>query len=123
MLLTGTCQHFTILHRAAGCLPDMKVSGFLSLRAMACGLPVVVSDAGSLPEVVMDAGLIVDCASAKPLSQALTKLLKDKELQNQLTARGLERVKLFSWTNCAIASLEVYKRVLKSSDYDAETES
>lgn len=118
VILTGhvSDRNLSVLYHSALCLVlPSKYEGFglPVIEAMACGLPVLVSNTGSLPEVVMDAGLIVNCASAKPVSQALTKLLKDKELRIHLAAKGLERAKLFSWNNCALATLEVYKRALR----------
>ena len=116
VLLTGhiTDMDLSVLYHSASCLvlPSIYEGfGLPALEAMACGLPVVVSNAGSLPEIVMDAGLVVDCSSAKSLSQALREVMTNMSLCEQLKAKGLQRAALFSWTDCANATLEVYKKV------------
>ena len=71
--------------------------GLPPLEGMACGVPVVVSDSTSLPEVVGDAGLLVDPRSAESIADGLTRALSDTALRQQMRERGLERAKLFNW--------------------------
>jgi glycosyltransferase involved in cell wall biosynthesis len=85
--------------------------GLPPLEAMACGTPVVCSSAGSLPEVVGDAALLVPPTDAEALAAAVRQVLTDPDLQNALRQRGVERSRLFSWERTAWATLAVYQRV------------
>lgn len=81
----------------AFCLPSfMEGFGLTSLEAMACGTPVVVSNRGSLPEVVGDAGVVTE-PDAESLEAALYSLLTDPERMAQLSHAGLARSLRFSW--------------------------
>ncbi len=89
------------------CLPSLYEGfGITVLEAMACGVPVVVSDRGSLPEVVGDAGVIVEPAPG-PLAAALEALLRDPERRSRLGAAAARRAAGFSWARCAEGWLEV----------------
>jgi glycosyltransferase involved in cell wall biosynthesis len=81
------------------------------LEALACGTPVVVSDVGSLPEVVGDAALIVDPNDTEALTVALWRLLTDPDLRATLRAKGLARAANFSWRRAAEETMAVYRRV------------
>lgn len=86
--------------------------GIMILEAMAAGAPVVTSNVSSLPEVVGDAGLLVDPHSAFDLTAAITKILTDPKLAERLRANGYERVKNYSWAKMAEQTLEIYNDVL-----------
>ncbi|MBX5491097.1 MAG: glycosyltransferase family 4 protein [Chloroflexi bacterium] len=86
--------------------------GLPPLEAMACGTPVVVSDAASLPEVVGDAGLTVPAEDTDALAAALARLLLDDALRAQLAAAGRARAAQFTWGAAAVRQLEVYRHVL-----------
>ncbi|HEX9027854.1 MAG TPA: glycosyltransferase family 1 protein [Anaerolineales bacterium] len=85
--------------------------GLPPLEAMACGTPVISSNASSLPEVVGEAGLLVPPDQPEALAQALAGLLEDPELQVKLRARGLERASQFTWEATARGVLAVYRSV------------
>jgi glycosyltransferase involved in cell wall biosynthesis len=87
--------------------------GLPALEAMACGTPVVCSRAASLPEVAGDAAEYFEPTSAADLAATLERVLGSRELQETLRRKGLERVKLFSWDECARQTLEVYRNVLQ----------
>jgi glycosyltransferase involved in cell wall biosynthesis len=86
--------------------------GLPPLEAMACGTPVVVSDAASLPEVVGDAGLTVPAEDTDSLAEALARVLLDDALHAQLAAAGRARAAQFTWERAAARQLEVYRHVL-----------
>jgi len=75
--------------------------GLPVLEAMACGCPVAASCAGSLPEVVGEAGLLFDPAVREDIERRLAALLADAGLRQELRQRGLERAGLFSWERSA----------------------
>ena len=105
----------TLLYRLADCFvfPSLYEGfGFPPLEAMACGLPVVASDRGSLPEILGDAALLVDPENPLAIAKAAQRVLEDPALRERLRARGLERSKPFSWERCAEETLEVYRQVL-----------
>lgn len=85
--------------------------GLPVLEAMASGVPVIASSSGSLPEVVGNAGLLVNPLQTEEIAQAMHRLLSDSQLREQLIQLGLERVKHFSWTSTALKTLNVYKSV------------
>ena len=71
--------------------------GLPPLEAMACGCPVITSNSSSLPEVVGDAGIMIDWDSDEQHIQAYEKYYFDKKLRAKMSKKGLERSKLFSW--------------------------
>ena len=71
--------------------------GIPILEAMACGTPVVASNASSLPEVVGDAGLLVTPEDTEALAEALERALEDSALRATLIARGQEQARRFTW--------------------------
>lgn len=88
--------------------------GLPVLEAMACGCPVISSNTSSLPEVVGDAGIMIDPYNVQQLADAIQKVLEDKVLAQDMRQRGLERAILFSWQRCAQETLDVYSQVLGS---------
>ncbi len=83
--------------------------GLTVVEAMACGTPVVCSRAGSLPEVVGDAAICVETDSLQDLTEALIRVLSDKDLAARLRSAGLARARAFSWPSAARATLDVYR--------------
>jgi len=86
--------------------------GLPPLEAMACGIPVITSNISSLPEVIGDAGIMVDPTDVTSLCENMYNLLKDRELWYHMSNRGLERSKLFSWDNTAKKILDIYDEAL-----------
>jgi glycosyltransferase involved in cell wall biosynthesis len=86
--------------------------GLPLLEAMACGAPVLSSDATSLPEVAGDAALLLDPLDVGAWSAALERLLADPALAADLRARGLERAARFNWGATAEATLAAYRELL-----------
>ena len=88
--------------------------GLPLLEAMACGAPVVSSNASSLPEVVGDAGLMVDPSDVEGLCSALRQILEDEPLRQALSVTGRARARTFSWRRVAAETVQVYREVLGS---------
>ncbi|OCB21448.1 glycosyl transferase family 1 [Mycobacterium malmoense] len=82
--------------------------GLPPLEAMSHGCPVVCSNAGSIPEVVGDAGVYFDPNDAEELRAALERVATSEELQADLRARGYARIDAFSWDRCAAATAQIY---------------
>ncbi|MBN1137171.1 MAG: glycosyltransferase family 4 protein [Anaerolineae bacterium] len=85
--------------------------GLPPLEAMACGTPVVCSNAASLPEVVGDAALLVDPRDVEGLTQAMLRVLTDAGLRQALRESGLRRAGQFSWERTARETVDVYQEV------------
>ena len=85
--------------------------GLPPAEAMACGCPVVTSNISSLPEVVGDAGLLVDPYSTQSLAQAMRRVLTEDKLRDEMIVKGLEQAKKFSWEKTIEQTLEVYDKV------------
>jgi glycosyltransferase involved in cell wall biosynthesis len=82
--------------------------GLPPLEAMQCGVPVVTSNTSSLPEVVGDAGLMVDPEDVDALAEALAAVLHDPALRATMRARSLARAALFSWDRCVRLTVAAY---------------
>ena len=76
---------------------------------MACGTPVIGSNAASIPEVMGDAGLLFDPLSDADLTRAIRSVLCDQALRDLLRGKGLQRAKLFTWNRCAGKTMNVYR--------------
>ncbi|MCE5239127.1 glycosyltransferase family 4 protein [bacterium] len=86
--------------------------GLPVLEAMACGTPVVTSSTTSLPEVAGEAAVLVEPTDGAALAAALTAVLHDSALPEDLRARGLRRAAEFSWERTARQTFEVYRDAL-----------
>ncbi len=86
--------------------------GMPPLEAMACGLPVVASDRGALPEVVGEAGLLVDPTAADQWAEALVQVWQDADLRASLRERGLLRARGASWRRTAQETIQAYDKAL-----------
>jgi glycosyltransferase involved in cell wall biosynthesis len=87
--------------------------GLPPLEAMACGVPVVVSSASSLPEVVGGAGFVLDPDDTRHVAGALLALYNQPELAESMRERGLEQARQFSWARTARETLDVYRQTVK----------
>ena len=89
--------------------------GLPPLEAMACGCPVIVSNNSSLPEVVGDAGIMIDYDSDKQHIEAYERYYFNEEYRKEMAQKGLERSKLFSWDKCVNEMLRVMKNNLDTN--------
>jgi glycosyltransferase involved in cell wall biosynthesis len=87
--------------------------GLPVLEAMACGAPVITSNVSSLPEVTGDAAILVDPFSVEEISHAMERVLRDEGLRNEMSQKGLERSKKFSWDKVAKETMAVYEKVIR----------
>ena len=85
--------------------------GLPPLEAMACGCPVVTSNTSSLPEVVGEAGIMVNPYDTRSLVQAMRQVLTDSELRDNMVRKGLEQSKKFSWEKTVELTLRVHNKV------------
>jgi glycosyltransferase involved in cell wall biosynthesis len=91
-------------------LPSLEEGfGIPALEAMTIGLPVVASNRGALPEVVEDAGILIDPEDVRALAAAIERLLSDDCLRRSLSAKGVERAQRFSWDSSADALYGAYR--------------
>jgi alpha-1,3-rhamnosyl/mannosyltransferase len=87
--------------------------GLPPLEAMACGTPVIVSNRASLPEVVGDAGLLVEPLDDGAILHHMQRLLEDDLFHARLARAGQERAATFTWRRFALQTLDVYRKVLR----------
>jgi len=85
--------------------------GFPPLEAMACGIPAIVSNSSSLPEVVGKGAIMVDPYKIEELSYAIEKVLQDEQLRGDLISKGLAQAKKFDWDNTAKQVLNVARKI------------
>ena len=89
--------------------------GLPPLEALQCGTPVVIGNRTSLPEVVGDAGLLVDPFDVDALAGAVERLINNSALREELRVKGFARATLFDWKATAQRTLDVYKQVVSQS--------
>ncbi len=97
----------------------MEQFGRVALEAMACGVPVVVSDSGALPEVVGDAGVVVAEGNAADLAKALAEVVRDPDVATRLRQAGLARARAATWDRIAVEHEALYRAATKSWDSTA----
>jgi len=90
--------------------------GLPPLEAMKCGAAVIVGNKTSLPEIVGDAGVLVDPFDVNDIACAMERLMRDSTFRSHLRAKGLERAKLFDWRETARRTLAIYKKAAGTSN-------
>lgn len=83
--------------------------GFPALEAMSCGTPVIASNTSSLPELVGDAGLLVDPLNIEAIASAMSQVATDENLRQTYQQRGYEQVKKFTWETAATQLLAAFE--------------
>jgi glycosyltransferase involved in cell wall biosynthesis len=90
--------------------------GLPPLEAMACGVPTIVANVSSLPEVVGDTGLTIDDPhDVEALTLALERLASDDVLHAELGAQALARSAEFTWERCVDRTVDAYRDVLRAN--------
>jgi glycosyltransferase involved in cell wall biosynthesis len=88
--------------------------GLPLLEAMASGTPVIASRAASIPEVVGDAGILLEADDVAGWADAIVKVANDERLREQMKAHGLRRASTFTWERTARMTLAVYRQILRT---------
>ncbi|MBI4621316.1 MAG: glycosyltransferase family 4 protein [Desulfobacterales bacterium] len=86
--------------------------GLPVLESMACGVPVITSNRGSLPEIAGGAAILVDPEDVDSISGAISGLMKDESLQNHLKVMGKKRASEFTWQKTAKETLSLYRELV-----------
>lgn len=89
--------------------------GLPPLEAMQCGTPVITSNSSSIPEVVGDAAIMVDCNAPRRVALHIDRLCSEPEYAETLSRMGLERSAQFSWDKCADRFVASYREALAAS--------
>lgn len=92
--------------------PRTESFGIIYLEAMSYGLPIVTTSVGGISEVVDDAALLVPPDNPSSLADAIIRVLTDKALADELSKKGLERVKQFDWDAIVKKYEELYMRMV-----------
>jgi glycosyltransferase involved in cell wall biosynthesis len=82
------------------------------LEAMCQGVPVIASNMGSIPEVVADAGVLVDPYDISQTVKSIENLYFNSEAKDGLVKKGMDRIKAFSWEKAASKTLDCYREAL-----------
>lgn len=90
--------------------------GLPVLEAFACEVPLICSNATSLPEVAGDAAYMVNAIEPDQIAAAIVDIVNDSRLRESLIQKGRERAKEFTWEKCARNTYEVYKKTLSQTD-------
>jgi glycosyltransferase involved in cell wall biosynthesis len=94
-------------------LPSLEEGfGMTAVEAMQAGLPVIASAAGALPEVIGNAGIVLDPADGSGFAAAIERLLDDKEERERLVQAGYEQAQRFSWDASAATLLRAYRQAV-----------
>lgn len=117
VVFTGFVPSMDLVYLLNGATAFVLVSlwegfGIPVVEAMACEVPVVVSNVSSLPEVVGNAGLFVDPKSVDQIEQAIRVILTDKKLKIRKSKQGLVQAKKFSWNKMAKKVLSIFDEVV-----------
>jgi glycosyltransferase involved in cell wall biosynthesis len=91
--------------------------GLPALEAMASGVPAIVSRNSSLPEIVGNAGLLVNETKAEAIANAMQRIITDPALRKQLVKRGLEQAKQFTWEAAARKTVSVLELVAQQTTH------
>jgi glycosyltransferase involved in cell wall biosynthesis len=82
--------------------------GFPPLEAMACGTPVIASNTSSMPEIIGDAGIMIDPQDVNGFAGAIYEVLANQNLRRDMIKKGLEKARGFNWEKCAKGTLDIY---------------
>jgi glycosyltransferase involved in cell wall biosynthesis len=110
-------KDLSVLYNGASILvfPSLQEGfGLPAVEAMACGTPVAASKAGSLPEILGEAGRFFNPRNPDDILRVLKNILFDHEIREEMSRCGLRRAKLFSWEKAAKDLLLIFNDVMKN---------
>lgn len=87
--------------------------GLPIVESMACGVPVIATDVGSIGEIIKDAGSLVSLNNEDEFSSKLVEIIRNEALRKDLIQKGLNRAKDFCWDKTALETLKVYNKLRK----------
>jgi alpha-1,3-rhamnosyl/mannosyltransferase len=110
-------QLLTLYRGAAALVYPSRYEGFglPVLEAMACGTPVIASRASSIPEVLGDAGVLLDPDDEPGWAEAIAEIVNDEWQKGRMRKAGLTRAKEFTWARTASITLDAYRQVATGS--------
>ena len=113
--LVPTKDLWVLYNLASAFIYPSLYEGFATavIEAMSCGCPVVTSNTSCLPEIVGDAGLLVDPYNEASLAAAIEKSVSDYNLRRNLIIKGQKRAEIFSWEQTAKDTLKIYQKTVK----------
>jgi glycosyltransferase involved in cell wall biosynthesis len=88
--------------------------GLPILEAMACGTPVITSNNSSIPEIGKDAVVYAEPGDVQDIEDKLSKIFTDEEMKKNLSEKGIERAREFTWEKCALETVSIYKSLLNA---------
>ncbi len=118
ILIAGfvSSERLAALYRGAIALviPSLEEGfGLPAIEAMACGAPVITSNAAALVEVTGDAALHVDGRSIDAIADAMMRVMGDASLRTSMIARGRQRAGTFTWRRCAESTRAIYRSSIR----------
>lgn len=126
VIFTGFVDNETLATLYTGALCHVFLSryegfGLTPLEAMACGCPVITSNTSSLPEVVGDAGILVDPLDAGTVAESILLFNSSPETRQSLISAGLKRARKFTWQNVAQKTATAWEGLLANSQVTINT--
>jgi len=114
VIMTGFTRYEDLpkLYNAADLfvLPSFKESfPHVLVEALACGCPIVASDIACMLEIIGEAGIVIDPYDVDSLTEAMSKVITDRQLRQGMKKKALVRAELYSWEKCAQETLKVYE--------------
>ena len=98
-------------------LSEYEGFGLPPLEAMQCGVPVITSNTTSLPEVVGDAGVLLNPLDETAIAEVLCRLCQDEDWRKELGARGTKRAARFTWARCVDNVVATYHAAAEASGH------
>lgn len=96
--------------------PVYEGFGLPILEAMQCSCPVIASNTSSIPEVVNNAGLLVNPRDPVEISEKMNTLVSDSQLRSRLVKKGHDNIKRFSWKTAAKKTIDIFREVLEADN-------
>jgi len=89
--------------------------GFPPLEAAACGTPVICSNRASLPEIMNESAILINPHNITEIKEAMLQILTDQDLRKEMSLRGVEHAKQYTWKKCAHEIIDLFHEVSRQS--------